>query len=224
MAGWDGNTGFSYRERQEFGQSFARIAEVLPLMFRPCWHRWQEAPGPPATLTVYDCHGGVSLQLARAGPDRIRGEAAGHERMVVCIEAARSIAEAIDASGLSPFDRTPARPRLHLVKAGRRKAGPPPTSVLLNPDRKAAPGRRAATEAGQRVADGPRHDPAADLADGRCRNKRLALVMAVSTKGSPGVTPRARIRLLHCRLTVRPSRLPARPPATTFGAPASSAP
>ena len=112
MGGLDGNAGFSYRERQEFGQSFARIAEGLPLMFRPFWHRWQETPGPLATLTVFDCHGGVSLRLTRVGPDRIRMEAAGHERMVVCAEAAHSIAEAIDASGLAPFDRIPTRPRL----------------------------------------------------------------------------------------------------------------
>lgn len=99
MADGQEGPGFSFRERDEFRHGFEAAAARLPEMFRSFWYRWAQDHQRPQ-FVVYAADGTPVLTLRRLGTGCYRVEELRGTHRQVYAAAARSITEALQATGL----------------------------------------------------------------------------------------------------------------------------
>lgn len=92
--------GFSVEEREEFERAFGRATALLPAMFRPYWHRWEESAELPPRFTVFAENGSEVLRLTRLNSGGYRAAGITGQGSVIYAVAARSIADAFRSAGL----------------------------------------------------------------------------------------------------------------------------
>ena len=92
--------GFTFEEREEFRDAFARAAAQLPAMFRAYWHCWKEAETIPPQFLVYADSGSLVLRLTRLDKGGYRADGITGRGTVIYAVAADTITQAIRATGL----------------------------------------------------------------------------------------------------------------------------